>query len=309
MKVCLSADMEGISHITDPFQTKAYCREYWDAGRTEMNNDVAAAAQGLLDGGASEVVVLDNHGSGNTYNLVPEALPEGAHLETWNVFDLVDNGVQAMLQVGYHPRCGPSGFIAHTYVGGLRLRANGELISESHGRTWASRVPLLGIIGNDTHAHSLGSLGGVRFLEVQRSHSRGGASPVYKSRGESSGAIREFAAESAREWERAPTPTPPEQFLFEASMPEGFASPEIMGSGGWIRRSPTEYYIELATWSDARRPLAAAMQGTSTPYRQFFQNGELRARDVFEHSDEEMLREARQAYGHWIQEEQLEWIV
>src|SRR5579885_3217754 len=123
MKVCVSVDMEGIAQVTDPLAVKAFCREYWDSGRQSMQNDVIAVAEGLEAGGATEIVILDNHGSGNTFNLVEDGLPERARLETWNVFDLRDHGVHVMLQVGYHARCGPVGFIAHTYVGGLRLRA------------------------------------------------------------------------------------------------------------------------------------------------------------------------------------------
>jgi hypothetical protein len=56
----------------------------------QMTADVAAAAVGLLAARAEEVVVLDNHLSGNPENILGEALPAGARPETWNVFDLVD---------------------------------------------------------------------------------------------------------------------------------------------------------------------------------------------------------------------------
>ena len=80
-----------------------------------------AACEGLLAGGASELVVLDNHG-GNTVNVSPASLPHGARLETWNVYDLREHGVDAMFQVGYHARGGVDGFLSHTYLPGLRLR-------------------------------------------------------------------------------------------------------------------------------------------------------------------------------------------
>ena len=69
-----------------------------------MEAEVAAAARGLLTGGADEVVVFDNHASGNPLNVRPESLPAGARLETWNMFDLRERGVDALLQVGYHAR-------------------------------------------------------------------------------------------------------------------------------------------------------------------------------------------------------------
>lgn len=308
MKVCLSVDMEGIAQIINPLAVKAFCKEYWESGRQAMQDDVAAAARGLLAGGASEVVILDNHGSGNTYNLVDDGLPDLARLETWNVFDLRDHDIQAMLQIGYHARCGPTGFIAHTYVGGLRLRAAGELISESHGRAWASGVPLLGIIGNDTHAESLGSLDGVPYLVVQETINRGHASAAFDSQAESGEAIMEFAERVMRDCRDAPIPEPPHQFLFEASIPEDIAIPDKLADASWVQRTETEYEIELDSWRDARAPLASAMAGALAPYRRFFPSGELRTRETFESHDPNPLQEAERAYRQWIDQRQEEWL-
>ena len=94
-----------------------------------------------------------------------------------------------MLQVGYHARGGVDGFLSHTYVPGLRLRVDDELISESHGRIWAAGVPLLGIVGNDLHERTLGSLTGTPFLVVQRSRGRGVVEPAYGDPGVGAAAI------------------------------------------------------------------------------------------------------------------------
>jgi hypothetical protein len=67
-------------------------------------------------------------------NVSPEALPPGARLATWRDFDLQSHAVDATFQVGYHPRGGVEGFLSHTYLPGLRLRMDEELISETHGR-------------------------------------------------------------------------------------------------------------------------------------------------------------------------------
>ena len=96
--------------------------------------EVAAACEGLLAGGATDVVVLDNHVSGNPANISPAALPPGARLESWNVWDIPEHDVDAMFQVGYHARGGVDGFHSHTYGLDLRLRYGDELVSESHGR-------------------------------------------------------------------------------------------------------------------------------------------------------------------------------
>ena len=80
MRVVLSVDMEGVSQLVEPNEILACCDEYWATGKPWLEADVAAACRGLLAGGADEVVVLDNHASGNTYNVWPDA-PLGARLE------------------------------------------------------------------------------------------------------------------------------------------------------------------------------------------------------------------------------------
>jgi D-amino peptidase len=76
MRVVLSAEMESVAQITD-VRDLACRREYWDAGRRKLTEDVVAAATGLLEGGASEVILLDNHGSGNPWNVLMDQLPDG----------------------------------------------------------------------------------------------------------------------------------------------------------------------------------------------------------------------------------------
>src|SRR5436190_9266907 len=106
MLVALSADMEGVSQLDDWRAIFAFEPAYWREGRAQVEAEVAAAARGLLTGGADEVVVLDNHASGNPINIRAESLPARARLETWDVFELRDRGVDALLQVGYHSRAG-----------------------------------------------------------------------------------------------------------------------------------------------------------------------------------------------------------
>src|SRR5215475_1117439 len=178
MLVALSADMEGVSQLDDWRAIFAFEPAYWRKGRAQMEAEVAAAARGLMTGGADEVVILDNHASGNPVNIRPESLPAGARLETWNLFDLPERGVDALLQVGYHSRAGLDAFFPHTYAPELVLLVDEEPISESHGRAWAAGIPLLGICGNDVHGRTLGSLDGVPYLVTQQTSSTVGARPA-----------------------------------------------------------------------------------------------------------------------------------
>src|SRR3954447_21014642 len=178
MLVALSADMEGVSQLDDWRAIFAFEPAYWREGRAQMEAEVAAAARGLLAGGADEVVVIDNHASGNPLNVRAESLPAGAWLEAWNVFELRERGVDALLQVGYHSRAELDAFFPHSYSPELVLHVDGEPIGESHGRAWAADVPLLGICGNDVHARTLGSLDGVPYLVTQYTSSTVDARPA-----------------------------------------------------------------------------------------------------------------------------------
>ena len=92
MRVVLSTDMEGVSQLRSAREIVAACPEYWETGKPRYETEVAAACEGLLAGGATEVVVLDNHASGNPANIDGNALPSGARLESWNVWDLPEHG-------------------------------------------------------------------------------------------------------------------------------------------------------------------------------------------------------------------------
>src|SRR5262249_8588170 len=149
-------------------------------------------------------------------------------------------------------------FVSHTYVPGLRFRVDGESISESHGRAWAAGVPLIGIVGNDRHLDTLGSLAGTPYLVVQRSGGRGRAQPAF---GEAEGlaAIRRFAAESLAAAGDVSAPVAPLSPTFQACMPNAAEHADAMRAAGWTPDGATGFAVELAEWSDARGPLAAAM--------------------------------------------------
>jgi len=99
------------------------------------------------------------------------------------------------------------------------LRVDGELISESHGRVWAAEVPLLGIVGNDLHQRTSGSLEGTPYLLVQESVGRAAMRPVFRDRRRGLDAIRAFAEACVRESGSAAAIAAPAGVMFEASMP------------------------------------------------------------------------------------------
>lgn len=245
--------MEAIAGVSDVRETFGWCREYWDSGRQAYTRDVVAAAQGLLDAGADEVIVLDNHGAGAPWNILLEQLPEGVRGESVNVFDLARHDVDGLLLVGYHPPAGIDGFVPHTYVPGVRLSVDGVEIGEAHGRTWATDVPLLGITGHEALRPTLGVLSEAPFLTVQEGRDRLRATPVYDEAAESAEAIRRFAADCLHGISEARRPQPPANFTFEAQV---FDAETVT--------------LQLGRWSDAREPIAAAMSAGMAPFMHLF---------------------------------------
>jgi D-aminopeptidase len=299
--VVLSADMEGVSQLRQAREIIAACPEYWRTGKRRYEEEVTAACEGLLAGGATEVVVLDNHASGNPANIAADALPSGARLETWNLWDVPGRGVDAMLQVGYHARGGVDGFLSHTYAFDLRLRCGAELISESHGRAWAARTRLIGIIGNDAHEKTLGSLSGTPFLAVQRSLGHSGAEPTAEL-----DEIRQFSrmcVENASDVR--PVDVPGETSL-SASLPNGAAVEAAMTGAGWARTSDVEYEVALRTWEEARDPIGAAMLASFSPIVAVWSNDltSIEVADAYDPAKRELLVAALDA---WAERSGPEW--
>ncbi|MDQ3448705.1 MAG: M55 family metallopeptidase [Chloroflexota bacterium] len=120
MRVYLSVDMEGIAGISHTKPTGRNDSGYGDACRL-MEGETNAAIEGAYDGGATQVVVNDSHGS--MYNLSPERLDPRARLvqgrKSMSMVEAgADGSYDVALFVGYHARAGhPRGTIAHTYSG------------------------------------------------------------------------------------------------------------------------------------------------------------------------------------------------
>ena len=80
MKIFISADIEGVAGIVRPEQTLLEGKDYSYA-RNLMVEEVNAAVEGALEGGAKEVVVCDAHS--HQFNLLPDRLhPEARLLPT-----------------------------------------------------------------------------------------------------------------------------------------------------------------------------------------------------------------------------------
>ena len=136
MKAFLSVDIEGVTGMSSWNEAT---RTHADYGlfRDRMQLEAAAACEGLLAGGATEVLVRDAHSTAR--NLDGEQFPRGVRLLSgWARHPLsmvqgLDESYDAVLYVGYHARAGSEGNpLSHTMSSSkvAEIFLNGEPLSE-----------------------------------------------------------------------------------------------------------------------------------------------------------------------------------
>jgi D-amino peptidase len=158
MRFLISADIEGIHGVTSQHQLSPGHFEY-EAARGWMTESVVTVAQTLRAGGATEVLVADSHGNGESIRL--EQMPDYVQLiRSWprplGMAEGVDQGqIDGVLLVGYHASASRlGGTLSHTMHGGAwqELRLNGRVASEAYlvaATAGAFGVPVLMITGDD----------------------------------------------------------------------------------------------------------------------------------------------------------------
>ncbi len=135
MKIYITADIEGVTGVTAWDETdlkKAESKEF----REQMTAEVAAACEGALSAGATEIWVKDAHDSG--LNLLAAKLPHEVRLvRAWSghpfsMMQELDGSFHAALAIGYHSRAGADGSpLAHTLTGNVvYAKINGQYASE-----------------------------------------------------------------------------------------------------------------------------------------------------------------------------------
>jgi D-amino peptidase len=135
LKVYISADMEGITGVVHADQTSPGTAEY-AAARKWMVEDVNAAVEGALRGGATEVVVNDSHGSMRNIDpadLHPKAVLISGSPKPLSMMQGIDDSFDAVLFIGYHAGAGTQDAVLdHTISGGVvrGVRVNGVELPE-----------------------------------------------------------------------------------------------------------------------------------------------------------------------------------
>jgi D-amino peptidase len=140
VRVHIISDMEGVAGIVK-WQQVAGGEKLYEEGRVLYTEEINAAVRGAKDAGATEIVVMDNHGAGGEYSfnsLVPGLLdPDCEYVvqQEWTEYvGFLESGCDACLLVGMHAMAGtPDGVLSHTVSGQAwqSLRFNGRLVGET----------------------------------------------------------------------------------------------------------------------------------------------------------------------------------
>ena len=177
IRVFISVDMEGISGIAHSEMTSSSGSEY-QRGREFMVADVNAAIKGAREGGATEFVVNDSHGS--MRNLKIEELLSPTQLISNNskplgMMEGISENFDAVFFIGYHAMEGQPGLFAHTGSGGkiAEISVNGIPMSEGgmNARVAGSfGVPVVLATGDDAFSKEIRTLltGEIETVVVKR---------------------------------------------------------------------------------------------------------------------------------------------
>ena len=157
LKIYISADMEGVVGVVTNEQLGPTGFEY-QRFREFMTQEVNAAIEGALAGGATQVVVSDSHGNGQ--NLLIEKLPRDVLLvRSWPrplmMMQGIDSTFAGAVFIGYHAgTTSMEGVRAHT-ISSARLadvRLNDRSMSEAGINAAIAghfNVPIIAISGDD----------------------------------------------------------------------------------------------------------------------------------------------------------------
>ena len=187
MRVFLSTDMEGTAGIVDWAQCRGPGAAY-EASCTLLLDEVNAAIEGCLAGGADDVLVNDSHG--HMANLAAGQLSgrarylSGRHKPLY-MMEGLDSSFAAVGLVSYHGSMGSSGVLSHTYNprAVYEVRLNGTPVGEAGVNALvaqAAGVPVAFVTGDEvTIAETSAVLPGAEGVAVKRSVTRFAAESLH----------------------------------------------------------------------------------------------------------------------------------
>jgi len=179
VKVYISVDMEGITGVASADQLSPTSFEYPQA-RKWMTGEVNAAIQGAREAGATEFVISDSHGNGQS--LLIDDLPTNVPVTVVRSFprplgmmEGIDSTFAAVIFIGYHAATTSiTGVRAHTISSALLTRIALNGVSQSEAGINAAiaalyGVPVVMITGDDVIvAETRQRLGNLEGVAVKR---------------------------------------------------------------------------------------------------------------------------------------------
>ena len=155
VKIYISADIEGVAGVVSPEQCRPGNAEY-ERARRLMTEEVNAAIEGALTGGATAILVNDSHGP--MTNLLPDLLHPAAELilgkpKPFNMFAGLEADHELVFCTGYHASAANFGVLAHT-TNGFAFRSvevDGRALGEAgiYGAYAGERNIAVGLITGD----------------------------------------------------------------------------------------------------------------------------------------------------------------
>ena len=181
VRVLVYHDMEGLAG-QDDWHTFLFSHpEKYPEGQKMLAADLNAVIDGLFAGGATQVDVVDAHGSGNPDPDVRRDLldPRAKQLTRDKPFDpyvdiIAPNTYDAVVAVAMHAKTGSRGFASHTITLGMDVLMNGRSITESEivAYSWGRvGVPLVFVSGDDRLQNDLKGMPWLEFVVTKKATS------------------------------------------------------------------------------------------------------------------------------------------
>ena len=172
-------DTEGISGINDVRQIHYGSKEF-EGGRIQVTEDVNAVIRGLRAACATEIRVVDSHGSGGpNKNIIPEKLERDVKLfQEGPVYKRLKEAagkcIDAAVFVGFHAMADTKdGFLRHTITLEPRIRINGKPVGETAIDAYALAeygIPVIMVTGDQALVREASTfLPGIETVQVKTS--------------------------------------------------------------------------------------------------------------------------------------------
>jgi D-amino peptidase len=269
LKIFLSSDMEGTAGVVDWEQCVGDGPKA-AAGRGLLLDEVNAAIEGALAGGATEVVVNDSHST--MCNLPPGELAgqasyiSGRHKPLYMMQGL-DDSFDAVLFVSYHGSIGADAGLSHTYNprAVMEARLDGVVTGEAGINALVAAhygVPVVLVTGDRCACEETAALiPGVHGAVVKESVSRLAAHSLHPSR--ACQLIKE-TAQKAVAGAAAAEPPP----LASATLEVSVRTTDVAEAASWVRgvdrTGPRELRIRGNNALETYRSFCAAILLTRT---------------------------------------------